>query len=86
VDGDDLAARIVAERGYLVLVSTTPLRIGQLTDSSGHCEAPLIVVGPATADDYYAQGKLAADLSGDASKAVHPKSLKLYFYKVNAAD
>ena len=87
MSGDELAAAIYAKQGYLVLASADPLKIGQVTDSEGHCSAPLIVKANSNYTEYSEQASLESLLRlGVPRKSTARKSYERYFYRVEAAD
>lgn len=85
--GDELASRLFAEQGYLVIAASKPLDIGSLLppswciDNRPH-SCPLRIVALSSQQEFRSQRALAEKLDPGALCTVdHP-----YFYRVEAAD
>lgn len=84
--GDELAAALYAEQGYMVLWSLKPLTIGSLTDSEGDSTAVLRILGEATKEEYLKQSRRAKELAPHIAGMPHGRDLLAHFYRVEAAD
>lgn len=87
--GDEVAAAVYAERGFVVLGSNYPMPIGYLTrDNSTHkafnrAQAPLKVIAESNLDEFLEQCECIERLLGISPNRVFPWT---YFYRVEAAD
>ena len=82
--GDELAAALYAEQGYMVLWSREPLEIGSITDSEGDCTAMLRIVRETNVDEYVKQSKRAREL--EPSIAGPLRDYHAHYYHVEALD
>jgi hypothetical protein len=80
---DEVAARIIAATGCMVMSSKTPLKVGEIIREVGTrgciesiAEQPLVVVGEATAEDWIRQVEVISPLCNKSFSAT------LHFYFV----
>jgi len=86
--GDELAARLYAEQGYLLVGTVLQLGIGEIIPHKAQSpndvvNTPLRVVGRATRTQYILQDQLAQRLAG---LEYHPDRDFDNYYRVEAAD
>ena len=87
MSGDELAAALYAEQGYLVMYSKHPRTIGSIDTDSGAVKQglrPLRIIGPSSSAEYKAQTLRASEI---APELASPGGFSWpYFYRVEAAD
>lgn len=83
--GDELAARLYAEQGYLVVSHDQEWPIEHVFAPRGYprCGIPMRIIGPSNRQECESQCERAAKLFG--SPLPPPRTHK-YFYRVEAAD
>lgn len=86
--GDELAAALYAEQGYLTLGTTAPLAIGEITTETSYGGGiPLRVIAKSNKAEHRRQDRTSVRLG-----LVEPVSNEsdyfpfLYYYRVEAAD
>lgn len=84
--GDELAAALYVEQGYMILWSREPLRIGSLTDSQGDSTAMLRILRETTVDEYVKQSKRARELAPEIAGPLRGYELNAHYYRVEACD
>jgi hypothetical protein len=87
MNGDDLAAQLFAQQGYLVLGSTRALSIGsiQTADKGAPMSTPLRVIAKSTKTEWNKQGRLASRISG-GEFGMRPGCPAAFYYRVEAVD
>jgi hypothetical protein len=86
--GDELAAQLFTEQGYLVLFCDRQLELGDIvrdnSQESDPATTPVRVIGESSRAEYWKQFRRANVLLGRPDR---PLALEqVYFYRVEAAD
>lgn len=85
--GDQLAAALYAEQGYLIMQSPTPKQIGDIIDAvrtnHGAITPPVRITALATSDEWHSQQERAAKLGANIDGFVLPCAT---YYRVEACD
>lgn len=91
--GDELAARLYAERGYLVMSSELELPLGDICEEAElvrdreRMRTMLRIVGQSNPAEYHQQQLRAAEICEEHGiSANRMPCLDPYFYRVEAAD
>lgn len=87
--GDELAAALYAEQGFMVIESSCEEKIGDIVKCSNLYEVntPLIIAGLATREEFMRQAALAFALAGNPEKVGDiPEPGNHHYYRVEAAD
>lgn len=88
--GDELAAAVYAEQGFLILGSTEPRKMGEIRRESVHeswrtaVSTPMRIVGVSTEQEMRRQTERYIQLSGAHDH--YQKNAYTHYYRVEAAD
>lgn len=91
MSGEELAAALYAEQGYVVLAVNRHCRIGEILPGTTECDTgkpmttPLRIIGPSSEMEYRTQIATADRLIGQSTREVVILDLRC-FYRVVAAD
>jgi hypothetical protein len=85
--GDELAAALYAEQGYLVIGAFDECPIGKINQATsmttGDCATPMRIVAVSTRDEFIKQRKIVSRLTGITGTGWAGFS---HYYRIEAAD
>lgn len=85
--GDELAAALYVEHGFISMATVEPLHVGEiwLGHAARQAGVPLRVIGRSSSTEYANQARRAGIIAPDLALG-EPPQLYPYYYRVEAAD